>query len=120
MRFLVDECTGPELSRWLRQQGHDVLSVYEEIRGADDHAVLRIAFVEDRILITNDKDFGQMVVHEREPHKGVILMRLEDERTANKVKVLEQLLSRYADQLVDNLVVTTESTIRIARPGARQ
>jgi predicted nuclease of predicted toxin-antitoxin system len=46
MRFLVDECTRPTVARWLRDQGHDVFSVFDEARGA-----------EDRIFITNDKDY---------------------------------------------------------------
>lgn len=36
MRFLVDECTGPAVARWLREQKHEVFSVYEEARGAED------------------------------------------------------------------------------------
>ena len=61
MRFLVDECTGPAVAQWLRIQNHDVISVYDEIRGADDRDVIRKAFEQDRILITNDKDFGELV-----------------------------------------------------------
>lgn len=36
MRFLVDECTGPSVARWLREQGHDVFSVFEQARGKDN------------------------------------------------------------------------------------
>jgi predicted nuclease of predicted toxin-antitoxin system len=36
MRFLVDECTGPGVARWLTQQGHDVFSVFDDARGGDD------------------------------------------------------------------------------------
>lgn len=56
MRFLVDECTGPRVARWLRDQGHDVFSIYEEARGLDDGDVLAMAVREDRILITNDTE----------------------------------------------------------------
>ena len=45
MRFLVDECTGPGVARWLRQQGHEVYSVFDESRGIDDDSVLRLALV---------------------------------------------------------------------------
>jgi predicted nuclease of predicted toxin-antitoxin system len=57
MRFLVDECTGPALARWLKSQGHDVFSVYDQARGVDDEYVIRLAYSKNRILITNDKDF---------------------------------------------------------------
>ncbi len=58
MPFLVDECTGPAVARWLRAQTHEVFSVYEEARGMDDDEVTGKAFAEDWILITNDKDCG--------------------------------------------------------------
>jgi predicted nuclease of predicted toxin-antitoxin system len=118
MRFIVDECTGPEVARWLRQNLHDVSSIYEESRGLDDEGVLQKAFAEDRILITNDKDFGEMVFREGRAHKGIILLRLEDERVANKIKVLKHLLEQYADQLANNFVVATETTVRIVHPKA--
>lgn len=69
MRFLVDECTGPAVARWLREQRHDVFSVYEQARGMDDNDVIRKAFEEDWILITNDKDFGEKVYRERQLHR---------------------------------------------------
>jgi predicted nuclease of predicted toxin-antitoxin system len=43
MRFLVDECTGPAVARWLIEQHYDVISVFDEIRGAEDKEVIRIA-----------------------------------------------------------------------------
>ncbi len=43
MRFLVDECTGPAVAKWLREHGHEVFSVFEEAQGIDDDAVIRKA-----------------------------------------------------------------------------
>jgi len=67
----------------LHEQGHEVFSVYEEARGIDDEEVIQKAFAENWILITNDKDFGEKVYREQHPHKGVALLRLEDERSSN-------------------------------------
>ena len=61
MRFLVDECTGPAVANWLRDQGYEVFSVYHEARGLEDNDVIEKAFIENWILITNDKDFGEKV-----------------------------------------------------------
>ncbi len=72
-----------------------------------------IATATDRILITNDKDFGEMVFRERRPHKGIILLRLEDERISNKIAVLGRLFEQHADELGGNFVVVTETTVRI-------
>jgi|FaiFalDrversion3_1042247.scaffolds.fasta_scaffold15828_2 predicted nuclease of predicted toxin-antitoxin system len=76
MRFLVDECTGPSVARWLREQGHDALSVYERARGLDDASVMEWATREHRILITSDKEFGTRVVQERQASVGVLLTQL--------------------------------------------
>ena len=114
MRFLVDECTGPNAAAWLRGQGHEVFSAYEQSRGADDDILIEKAYTENWILITNDKDFGEKVYRERRPHHGVIFLRLSDERAANKILVLEKLLAQYADQLADRFVVVTDDRVRFA------
>ena len=56
MRFLVDECTGPKVAAWLRGQGHEVFSVFDEARGSEDDTLIQKAHDENWILITNDKD----------------------------------------------------------------
>jgi predicted nuclease of predicted toxin-antitoxin system len=115
MRFLVDECAGPALAQWLREHEHDVFSVYEEARGMDDRDVIQKAFAENRILITNDKDFGERIYRERQPHRGVVLLRLEDERAAVKIDIVRLLLVNYTDRLADQYVVVTETRVRFAR-----
>ncbi len=112
---MVDENTGVVVSRWLRSLGHEVFSVYEEARGTDDDTILQKSFNENWILITSDKDFGEKVYRERQPHRGIIFLRLEDERSANKVAVLQSLLESYSDQVADNFVVATEKRVRFAK-----
>jgi predicted nuclease of predicted toxin-antitoxin system len=115
MRFLVDEYTGPGVAAWLRGQNHEVFSVFEEARGLDDDTIIEKAFIENWILITNDKDFGEKVYREGRHHRGVVFLRLKDERTLVKISVLQQLLAGYADKLADKFVVVTETKIRFAR-----
>jgi len=69
VRFLVDECTGPQVAAWLRGEGHDVFSVFDEARGIEDDTV---AYDQNWILITNDKDFGEKVYRGLQPHRGII------------------------------------------------
>ena len=66
-------------------------------------------------MITSDKDFGAKVYRERYPHKGVVLLRLTDERAANKIAVLQRLLEGHADRLARQFVVVTERQARFAR-----
>jgi len=114
MRFLVDECTGSMVADWLKSQGHEVLSIFDECRGIDDDEVLRICLNENRILLTNDKDLGEKVFREGFLHQGLILLRLEDERASSKILVLSKLLQSYSDRLVGSFVVVTEDRVRFA------
>lgn len=114
MRFLVDECTGPAVARWLRKQGYEVFSVFDQARGISDDEIVERAYREDRILITNDKDFGEKVYREKKPHKGVVFLRLDDERARIKIEVLERLIENYSNSLSDNFIVVNEQRVRIA------
>ncbi|MBV7328347.1 DUF5615 family PIN-like protein [Chloroflexi bacterium TSY] len=115
MRLLVDECAGPALARWLREQGYDVFSVFDEARGMDDDNIIKQAFSENRILITTDKDFGEKVFREQHPHRGIVLLRLNDERAANKIKAVKRLLQSYSSQLPDCYIVVTDNQVRFAQ-----
>jgi predicted nuclease of predicted toxin-antitoxin system len=115
VRFLVDECTGPKVARWLREQGYEVFSVYEQARGMDDNDIIVKAFDENWILITNDKDFGEKVYREHRSHRGVVFLRLNDERAGNKIETLCRLLGAYADRLSDCFVVVSETSVRFAK-----
>lgn len=112
MRFLVDECTGTKVANWLREEGYEVFSVYEEARGITDNTIIKKAFEENWILITNDKDFGEKVYREKYPHRGIIFLRLLDERFVNKVSVLQRLFSMYLQKIPNSFVVVTETQVR--------
>ena len=118
MRFLVDECTGNAVANWLRKEGHDVVSVYQEARGISDDAVIKKAFSENRILITNDKDFGEKVFREKLPHHGVIFIRLENERSFVKIETIRRFLAAYAQQIPGRFAVVTEDRVRFASSPA--
>ena len=81
----------------------------------DDDEIVQKAFAENRILVTNDKDFGEQVYRGQQPHKGVVLLRLDDERAAGKIEVMRRLLENYADWLAGRFVVVTETRVRFAR-----
>lgn len=115
MRFIVDENAGPSIARWLENQGHNMFSVYDSARGLSDEQIIRMAYEDNRILITSDKDFGDKVYRERHRHHGVVLLRLRDERLAVKRATLERLLSEYADRLPNQFVVVSERRVRFAR-----
>ena len=115
MRFLVDESTGPWVAQWLREHDHEVFSVFEQSRGIDDEEIIQKAFAEKWILITNDKDFGDKIFRDQKSHKGIVLLRLDDERSVIKIEVTQQLLENYADKLENQFVVVTGNAVRFAK-----
>lgn len=118
MRFLVDECTGPNVAKWLRDQGYEVFSVFEQARGADDEAIIKKAASEKWVIITNDRDFGQKIFRDYKPHSGVIFLRLKDERTEIKIDTIRRLLRQYGSRVKDQYIVVSETRVRFARkPG---
>ncbi len=115
MRFLVDESTGTAVAQYLRGQGHEVVVVSEVMPQAQDVEILHKAVDEELIVITNDKDFGDLVYRSGEGHAGILLLRLRDESAANRVHVVKTVLETHGDAVVGNFVVATESHTRIRK-----
>lgn len=90
-------------------------SVYDEARGADDDMVMERALSENRILITNDKDFGEKVYRDRRFHSGIVLLRLQDESLTGKTNAIGGLLRFHANRLDGSFVVVTDKQVRFAR-----
>ena len=113
MKFLIDESAGRSIVRYLRSLGHNVISVQEERSGIEDTAVCDWANQEQRVIITNDKGFGKLIFQEQLPNRGVVLLRLTDERAVNRVQVISDLLATYENRLKDHFVVASETGVRI-------
>ncbi|MGH7456758.1 MAG: DUF5615 family PIN-like protein [bacterium] len=115
MKFVVDESTGQSVVHELRRLGHDVISIQEIFPGLDDPPILDIAANENRVVMTNDKDFGELVYRSGLPHAGVVLFRLQDESAANRVRMMREVLRSCADKLEGNFVIASERKIRIRK-----
>ncbi len=81
-----------------------------------DIDILAKAVFETRIVITNDKDFGEMIFRDGLAHCGIIFLRLQDERPTAKIRVLDQLLPAHAAALPNQFVVCTETQTRFSSP----
>jgi len=114
MRFLVDECVGPSVVRWLRGNNHDATSAYEDCRGWDDESILEKAYSEGRTIVTIDKDFGEMVFRRKLPHCGVILLRCGFAGAAKKISMMLKVLSLPEEDISGHFIVATETAIRIS------
>ncbi len=114
-RFLVDESSGRIVVLRLRQLGLDVESVNEIMPRVDDDQVIERAWLEQRILVTNDKDFGEKVFRSGLPHVGIVLMRLSDERSSNKARVMVALWEQYGERLFGSFTVVSDRNVRIRK-----
>ena len=96
----------------LTSLGHDVLSALEYYPGASDETLLALATSEERVLITEDKDFGELVFVRRLPHPCII--RFVEMTVAEKVAAMEDLLERHGDAMRQGtIIVVTKSRVRI-------
>jgi predicted nuclease of predicted toxin-antitoxin system len=115
VRFLADESCDFSVVRALRSVGHDVVSVAELSPGSDDAAVMDLAHRQGRILLTEDKDFGQLVYAHSQMSHGVILFRYP----ANARKILPaavvNLVAEAQDELPGSFIVMSPGRIRIGR-----
>ena len=118
MRFLLDESAEYRLAAFLKGLGHDVTAIARDYPASlEDADVLAIAAREGRILITNDQDFGALVVREGRPHAGVILFRVRPATVAAQRDRLGQVLAQHADDLGHVLVVERDR-VRVRRQQA--
>lgn len=105
LKFLADECCDMGLTAFLRKKGYDVSYISEQGTGAEDDTVLQKAYTENRILITEDKDFGELVFRLRKPAAGVIFIRIPIKQRHLKCLRLEKLIDEYSDRLSGRFVV---------------
>lgn len=113
MRFLSDENVRHSAAEALRAQGHDVLEVDDAMPSARDEAVLRRAGDERRILITNDRDFGELVFYRGHAAYGVILLRLKHDTREAVSRRLLQTVELYQDKLAGHFILVTDELTRI-------
>lgn len=118
MKFLLDQSTDARLLPYLRQLGHEATRIATDYPpGLSDQKVLAIAEAEGRILITDDRDFGELVFRLRLPHTGVIFLRLGSYTPlTTKIDRLAYILTHYTCQL-DQFLVVTKDRVRLRRIG---
>lgn len=114
MRFLLDECLAPGMAVLLRAGGHDCAHVYElGLRGRPDDQVMALAEQQDRILISADTDFGELLATAPVLAPSVILLRRTDKRPASLAAVIIANLSQIETDLNSGaLVVIGDHRIR--------
>ncbi|MBI2735201.1 MAG: DUF5615 family PIN-like protein [Rhodospirillales bacterium] len=118
MRWLADECVAAALVVHLRRTGHDVSYVAEDEASASDTAIVMLAHDEERLLLTEDKDFGDLAFRLTMPVPGIVLLRLGGYDNVVKWARLEAAIHHFGSSLFGRLVVVEDKRFR-SRPLLR-
>ena len=115
MKFLADECVDRQIVDRLRHGRYIVLYVAEMEPGISDHDVLNLANQEEAILLTADKDFGELVFRQDKVAPGIVLVRLAGLSPAIKAEIVAAAIEDHAEELFKSFTVIAPNSERIRR-----
>jgi predicted nuclease of predicted toxin-antitoxin system len=113
MRFLADEDVPRSIVRWLRSQGHDILYAAETRVQTSDTDLLSEAEAQRLVIITQDKDFGELVFRDRLNSYGVVLLRMGDFPVSFRLARLQAVWATVEGNLPGKFIVVTASKLRV-------
>jgi predicted nuclease of predicted toxin-antitoxin system len=115
VRWLIDECVDATLVAGLRESGHDAVYMSDVAPRATDVEVMNRAHRESRLLLTEDKDFGDLVFRQARPVPGIVLLRIDSVLRAHKGARLLAAVDRFGDTLFGRYTVIENARFR-SRP----
>jgi predicted nuclease of predicted toxin-antitoxin system len=121
MKFLLDANVEYRLATFLLSNHHDVKTIARDYpHSLADHDILSLAVEKTRILVTNDRDFGELIFRQHLPHSGVILFRMKNSKDiTDKIRWLETVIETYKNSLYNSYLVITTHGVRIRKSVER-
>jgi predicted nuclease of predicted toxin-antitoxin system len=113
VNIVADENVEKQIVHRLRAKGHEVLYIAELDPGVGDEAVLLRSRELNAILITADKDFGELVFRQRLHHAGIMLIRLDGLTPDQKADTVAAAFDAYGDALPQRFAVVSERSLRL-------
>ncbi|HEX2961247.1 MAG TPA: DUF5615 family PIN-like protein [Ignavibacteriales bacterium] len=113
MSILADESVDFAIVKRLRNEGWNVLFVTEVKSGIADSEVLDFAFKNNLLLLTEDKDFGELAYRLKYNHKGICLLRLSAIPRQQRIEMVSKIFSLYFEKMINSFSVLTERSLRI-------
>ena len=113
LKFLADVNIEKALVDYLKNNGYDVIWIPDYNCRLKDEDLLILANIENRILITNDTDFGELIFNQRKISAGIILIRIKGQKVSKKLDVLRKLLINYSEKIKNHYIVISDKRIRI-------
>ncbi len=114
MNFVADESRAGPVIRALREAGHDVVAIVEDAKGATDEEVLTRALNEKRVLITEDRDFGELLYARGRSSPGVILVRFHSRARRAKPETVVAAVTKLGSRVRDAFTVVEPGRVRIS------
>jgi predicted nuclease of predicted toxin-antitoxin system len=114
VKILLDSCVWGQAAAELRTAGHDVIWAGDWHEDPGDEAILASAHAEERILVTLDKDFGELAIVHGHPHHGII--RIVNFSTRQQAAACLAALAAHGEALLAGAIVTVESGRMRIRP----
>jgi len=107
LRLLIDENLDVAIAQHLQELGHDLAIVARDYpRSLDDGDVLALAYQLDRAVVTYDRDLGTLIFRDKQPHKGVLYLRLADLDLRDALPMVEKAMEFYSGHRGAFCVVT--------------
>ena len=113
MKLVADESVDGPTVEHLRRNGHDVIYVAELEPGIEDPDVLSFARRKQALLLTADKDFGELVFRVRERHAGVLLLRLSNGDLDENAELVRTCLESHGSEMRNSFSVLSHRGLRI-------
>jgi predicted nuclease of predicted toxin-antitoxin system len=113
LKIVTDECVDYEVTIQLRNAGFEVLAICEISPSVSDKSVLEIAFQNNSLLITEDKDFGELVIRMKLPNCGILLIRMQNESSQMKAESAVNVILKYNEELLQAFSVLETNRFRI-------
>lgn len=113
MNLVADESVNKLIVDELRNEGHNVLYIAEFAPSVDDETVLQQANQNSALLLTEDKDFGELVFRQGRVHMGIVLIRLAGLSPQTKAKNISTAFSHHGNELLQAFSVISPGRIRI-------
>ena len=113
IKFLVDESCDFVVVRSLRSAGYDVITVAESFPSASDQKVLKASVENQRVLITEDKDFGEWIFAHKKEMTGVLFIRFPGNARAKLGEAVVLLTEKHGMDLVGNFTVLEPGRARV-------
>lgn len=117
IRFLADVNVERGIVEFLVKSGFDVKWIPDYDCEMDDADLLAMSNAEKRILITNDKDFGELTFLKKQNSVGVILIRVKGQDTSEKVTLLGKLMSNHMEEIPNSFTLITNTKFRFIPMG---